>query len=195
MTGVNQPEWVPLVRAALGRGIENYKLAAETITMAMAADPTLTQIIIADFIGHKPPYVSVLLKWHRSGCPPEGPFAAEIAARRAKIKQDISTSKLPEDDQPWLLGIDGSPTDAPPQTQARAIRHVMTATAACHALSEALDGLSREKMLLACEWDPDQNRVALNTLKAALQKAIVLGDVALGTVLEAVRTPRKLDAA
>jgi hypothetical protein len=94
----NRPAWVPKVEAAIARGEaayaqgdDAYREAAEIIVAAMEADLNLTQVAVAGYIGHKPPYVSSLLKWHRAGYPPGGPFAAEIAARRATA--NVSTSK------------------------------------------------------------------------------------------------------
>lgn len=193
MHGDNTPEWVLIVRDALKRGTADYRLVADTIAAAMAADPSLTQAMVGEFVGHKAPWVNSVLKWRREGYPPEGVFAAEIAKRRAKLRHDISTSKLPEEDQPWLPGIDGSPTDAPPLTEVRALRRVMEATSTCEMLAITLQGLGRSEMLLACKWEADGHRIALTKLRPALEKATVLAGLALSEAKAALQTPRKLD--
>src|SRR3982074_3399649 len=72
--------------AALARGWEANKEAIDIIAKELAADPSLTQVQIAEYLRKSTTWVSRVLKWHRDGCPTEGPFAGEIAARRAAAK-------------------------------------------------------------------------------------------------------------
>jgi hypothetical protein len=168
----NRPAWVPKVEAALARGRDAYREAAEIIDAAMEADPSLTQAMVAEHIGHKPPWVSTLLKWHKAGCPPGGVFGPEIAARREKIKDSISTSKSGGldvgPDRPWLPGIEGGPTDAPPAGEGDATLHALGARAACKTFAKALSGFTREMMLLVYRSVPARRRSTLEKLAADL---------------------------
>ena len=122
----NRPTWVRKVEAALERGADSYKEAAEIILAQLDADPNLTQAKVAELIGHQRAWVSRLLKWHRDGCPVDGVFAGESAFRRARAKADVSSTKpIGLDlgpDRPFLPGIEGGPTDAPPFQEVEATR-------------------------------------------------------------------------
>jgi hypothetical protein len=82
--------------AELARGWEEKKKAVEIIDQKLAANPKLTQVRVAEYLGRSTTWLSRALKWRGSGYPEQGPFATEIAARRAAAK--IATSQH----TPWL---------------------------------------------------------------------------------------------
>ena len=177
----NRPAWVPKLESAIARGEAAYREAAQIILTELAANPDLTQAKVAEYVGHKPPWVSSLLKWYHAGCPPGGVFGPEIAARRAKI----STSKFP-DYSHWPV-FDPAPID-----ESEATRMVLAAQARCEEFTTqfimTVNALSRDGTLpLAYRWVPgDMRRDTLEKLAAELKNSIEAGSKALREVLEAL---------
>jgi hypothetical protein len=198
----NRPTWVPKAEAALARGIEAYREAAETILAAMAADPTLTQAKVGHYLGHERAWVSRLLSWYKNGCEPAGVFAAAAVASRARAKDgDVSSTKHSGldmgPDRPWLPGIEGGPTDAPPPAETEAFRLVLGASAACKAFNQALGHVNRDAMLLVHRSESGvRRRATLKGLEASLQQSIKSGRSTLAEVQAALEEiPKMLEAA
>ena len=170
------------------RGREGYKRAAELMLEAMRDNPGLTQKKVAELLGHKPPWVCGLLSWYRDGCPVQGGvFGREIAARRAKGKTPISTSKSGdvhiEPAQPCLPGIECSPIDAPPVDESEATRRSLAATVVSARQTETLKSLGDTDLSLVYGWDTDRQRTALENLTREVKKSIAAGHA----ILEAAR--------
>jgi len=196
----NHPVWVRKVEAALARGIESYREAAEIIIAAQNADPTLTQARVAELLGHRPPWVSRLLNWYRAGCPPEGVFAAEAAARRAKAITEVSSSKLCGldlgPDRPFLPGIEGGPTNAPPYGETEATGLALGARAACQNFSKAVAPISAEKMALVYRSESDVvRRGTLTNLESGLRHSLKVGGIALREIQTALKNVPELPKA
>src|SRR5712672_2803740 len=49
-------------------GRKRYRMAAELIAKARAANPKITQECVAEVVGRSTTWVCRLLKWHASGC-------------------------------------------------------------------------------------------------------------------------------
>lgn len=175
------PAWVPKLASALSRGEDAYREAAEIILAALAADPNLTQAQVATYIGHKPPWVSSLLRWYRSGCSPGGVFGPEIAARRDKI----STSKFD-------VFEDWPAFDHAPTSEGEATSRVFEARALCGVFTKkfirTVNALSRDGVLpYANQWmTNDKRRDILKKLAAELSQTISAGGTALNEVNKAI---------
>jgi hypothetical protein len=182
----NRPGWVPKVEAALARGEaaneealsliigaaaalargwEANKEAIGIIAQELAADPKLTQVQVAEYLRRSTTWVSRVLKWGRDGYAPEGPFAAEIAARRAAAK--IATSQS----QPWLsdyetgeVVIDGSPE---PNSAV-----ILGARQSCQGFVEALASVGPEAIRGAFAGSITKRREVLESLAKGLRESI-----------------------
>jgi len=192
----NRPSWVRRVEAALKRGNESYREAAEIISTQLSADPNLTQAKVAEHLGHQPAWVSRLLKWHGEGCPPDGVFAGEAAFRRARAKAEVSSSKLSGLNQPYLPGIEGGPTNAPPFQEVEATLLALGAQAACQAFDKGIRPISVEKMTLVYRSEGDVvRRGTLKKVEAGLQRSIKVADAALRETQAALKTVAELPKA
>jgi hypothetical protein len=196
----NCPAWVRRVEAALARGKDSYKKAAEIIVAQLIADRTLTQAKVAEHLGHQPAWVSRLLKWYEEGCPPDGVFAGESAARRAKAKAEVSSTKSPPldlgPDRPFLPGIDGGPTNTPPFQEAEATRLALGAQAACKDFDNAIGPISVEKMTLVYRSEGDVvRRGTLKKIEAGLQRSIKVAGAALRETQAALKKVAELPKA
>jgi len=196
----NRPAWVRRVEAALARGESAYRKAAEIILAQLKADPTLTQAKVAEHIGHRPAWVSRLLKWYEEGCPTDGVFAGEAAFRRARAKAEVSSSKsLGLDlgpDRPFLPGIEGGPTNAPPFQEVEATRLALSAQAACEAFDRAVGPISVEKMTLVYRSEGDVvRRGTLKKVEAGLQRSIKVAGAALRQTQAALKKVAELPKA
>jgi hypothetical protein len=196
----NRPSWVRRVEAALKRGNESYREAAEIISTQLSADPNLTQAKVAEHLGHQPAWVSRLLKWYGEGCPPDGVFAGEAAFRRARAKAEVSSSKsLGLDlgpDRPFLPGIEGGPTNAPPFQEVEATRLALAAQAACEAFETAVGPISVEKMTLVYRSEGDiVRRGTLKKVEAGLQRSIKVAGGALRETQAALKKVAELPKA
>src|SRR5229473_2359517 len=96
-------QWEDTVKAAIGKGREDYELAARTIVEVMAADRTLTQKEVASRIGMSTTWVCCLLSWYRGGCKSETVFGPESAARRAAKAIPAPESGEPAPDGPLYV--------------------------------------------------------------------------------------------
>jgi len=195
-----RPSWVRRVEAALKRGNESYREAAEIISTQLSADPNLTQAKVAEHLGHQPAWVSRLLKWYGEGCPPDGVFAGEAAFRRARAKAEVSSSKsLGLDlgpDRPFLPGIEGGPTNAPPFQEVEATRLALAAQAACEAFETAVGPISVEKMTLVYRSEGDiVRRGTLKKVEAGLQRSIKVAGGALRETQAALKKVAELPKA
>jgi hypothetical protein len=166
----------------------------------MEADPTLTQVKVAELIGHKPPWVSRLLNWYRAGCPSEGVFAGEAASRRAKTKDEVSSSKSCSldfgPDRPFLPGVEGGPTDAPPHSETEATRLALGVFAACETFDKAVVRITADMMLRVHRSDGPKHRATLKKLEARLAGSSKANSRARGEVQAALKTvPQLLEAA
>jgi len=196
----NRPAWVRRVEVALKRGIDSYREAAEIISAQLKADPALTQAKVAEHIGHRPAWVSRLLKWYEEGCPADGVFAAEAAFRRAKAKAEVSSSKsLGLDlgpDRPFLPGIEGGPTNAPPFQEVAATRMALAAQAACETFDRAVGPITVEKMTLVYRSEGDVvRRGTLKKVEAGLQRSIKVAGAALRQTQAALKKVAELPKA
>jgi len=188
------------VEVALKRGIDSYRQAAEIISAQLKADPILTQAKVAEHLGHRPAWVSQLLKWYRDGCPPGGVFAGEAAFRRARAKAEVSSSKSEGidlgPDRPFLPGIEGGPTNAPPFQEAEATRLAIAAQAACQAFDKAIGPISVDKMTLVCRSEGDVvRRGTLKKVEARLQSSIKVAGAALREIQAALKKVAELPKA
>jgi hypothetical protein len=189
----NRPSWVRRVEAALKRGNESYREAAEIISTQLSADPNLTQAKVAEHLGHQPAWVSRLLKWYGEGCPPDGVFAGEAAFRRARAKAEVSSSKLSGLNQPYLPGIEGGPTNAPPFQEVEATRLALAAQAACEAFETTVGPISVEKMTLVYRSEGDiVRRGTLKKVEAGLQRSIKVAGGALRETQAALKKVAEL---
>jgi hypothetical protein len=114
----------------------------------------------------------------------DGVFAGESAFRRARAKADVSSTKpLGLDlgpDRPFLPGIEGGPTDAPPFQEVEATRLALGAQAACQAFHKAIAPISTDKMILVSRSEGDVvRRGTLKKLEAGLQRSIKVAGTAL----------------
>lgn len=197
----NRPGWVITATAAFARGEAAYREGAEIIIAAMKAakdaGQPLTLAQVAGYFGHKAPWASSLLSWHKDGCPPGGVFGREIASRRAMAKAEISTSKSSNldigPDRPWLPGIEGGPADDPPTDESEATRLALVARAACKTFSEAQAHVTREIMRLVFRWAPDnKQRVTLKKLAGELEQSITAGEKARDKVRAVLKDKRRM---
>jgi len=216
-------QWIETVKAAIGRGREDYELAARTIVEAMAANRGLTQKDVAARIGMSTTWVCNLLKWYREGPRSETVFGPESAARRAAKRIPAPESSTADPDgpvyvngrlmrdgqywQPWLpLGdevvIDGGPDltnlNQPLPGEGQATVRVLSLMGASSGLIKALqhpEPLSRELLALTYQsLDPAKKRATLARLAEQLDRVAILARDAHAEVRAALKgTPRPLD--
>jgi hypothetical protein len=180
----NRPLWVIKVDTALKRVRDGYREAGEAIDDAMRSDPTLTQVLVAEALGKSTAWVSMLRKWHRDGCEPaDGPFAAEIAARREKAKENEIQTSESELGQLWLFGEEhGGSSDYVPG-QAEATLSALGLLAACRTLKAAVAKLGSNTLMLVFRSSADEKRRAtLEKLAAELRQSLSAGNCALDEV-------------
>jgi len=213
----NRPSWVPKVEAALARGHAAYREAVDLIAEAMDNDPSLTQAAVAEFFGHKAPWVNVLLKWRRDGYDERGPFAAEIAGRRAKAKPASSIEQSePEREywhgllvrdgpwrQQWLEGFEPDFQDSPPIAPAasdperEAFERVWQLRVACDHFVRTVNEppLSPEDFLMVRRsYRVDNRRKALDALVGKFDDVVGACNGALNDLRAALKKlPQALD--
>lgn len=184
---MSKDSWVPRAVTALHEGDANYKLAADIIVAAMEQDQKLSQRAVASHIGRHESWVSCLLKWHRAGCDPRGPFAAEAAKRRENLRRrKFDLTPTPEELGEDPLFTDGTSDHVPGQTEATLMAFGVPSQ--CRSFNETLSGLTREKLLLAYRTsEPERRREVLMSADRALYRveaAVLAARTELGAALK-----------
>jgi len=83
-------------------------------------------------------------------------------------------------DRPFLPGIEGGPTNAPPFQEAEATRLALAAQAACQDFDKAIGPISVEKMTLVYRSEGDVvRRGTLKKVEGELQRSIKVAGAAL----------------